>query len=65
MCMSIMIGSLLTSEQKEYFVKGAVLVMLADTLAVHSIGGFKVGVGFALHQCRNCLTTKEMLSTKV
>ena len=39
--------------------------MLADTLAAHSIGGFKVGVGFALRQCRNCLGTKEMLSTKV
>lgn len=46
-------------------VKGAVLVMLADTLAAHSIGGFKVGKGFSLRQCRNCLATKEMLSTKV
>ncbi len=37
---------------------------LADTLAVaaHSIGGFKVGVGFSLRMCRMCLAT---ISTKV
>ena len=35
---------------------------LADTLAAHSIGGFKVGVGFSLRKCRMCLTT---ISTKV
>ena len=34
-------------------VKGAVLVMLADTQAAHAIGGFKVGVGFALRRCRD------------
>jgi len=28
-------------------VRGGVLFTLADTLAAHSIGGFKVGVGFA------------------
>jgi len=43
---------------KRVIVKGSVLAMLADTLAAHSIGGFKVGVGFALCQCRNCLATK-------
>ena len=42
---------------KRVIVKGSVLAMLADTLAAHSIGGFKVGVGFALRQCRNCLAT--------
>ena len=50
---------------KRILVKGAVLVMLSDTLAAHSIGGSKVGVGFALCQCQNCLATKDMLSTKV
>ena len=46
-------------------VKGAVLAMLADTQAAHSIGGFKVGVGFSLRQCRNCLATKDMMSVQV
>ena len=50
---------------KEKFVQGAVLFALADTLAAHSIGGFKVGVGFALRKCRMCLATKEQLSIKV
>ena len=46
-------------------VKGAVLFALADTLAAHQLGGFKVGVGFALRKCRMCLATKEQLSVKV
>ena len=28
--------------------RGTVLLTLADTLAAHQLGGFKVGVGFAL-----------------
>ena len=47
------------------FVKGAVIALLADTLAAHSIGGYKVGVGFSLHKCHNCLATKELMSIKV
>ena len=39
--------------------------LLADTQAAHSIGGFKVGVGFAFRKCRDCLATKEMMSTMV
>lgn len=46
-------------------VRGGVLFALADTLAAHSIGGFKVGVGFALRKCRMCLATQGQLSTKV
>lgn len=46
-------------------VKGAVLFALADTLAAHSMGGFKIGVGFSLRKCRMCLATKDQLSTKV
>ena len=34
---------------------GTVVVLLADTLAAHDIGGFKIGVGFALRKCRVCL----------
>ena len=50
---------------KKFLVKGAVLAMLADTLAAHSIGGFKVGVGFSLRRCRDCMATKESMSAKV
>ena len=32
--------------RKQLF-RGCVLLMLADMLAAHSIGGFKVGVGFS------------------
>ena len=46
-------------------VKGTVLFALADTLAAHSLGGFKSGVGFSLRKCRNCLATYESMSTKV
>ena len=58
-------GCLLTINDKEVFVKGAVLAMLADTLAAHSIGGFKVGVVFSLRKCRNCLATKDTMSVRV
>lgn len=46
-------------------VHGGVLFALADTLAAHDIGGFKVGVGFSLRKCRMCLATKEQMSLKV
>lgn len=39
--------------------------MLADTVAAHSIGGFKVGVGFALRKCRNCMATAETMAKMV
>lgn len=45
-------------------VRGAVLFALADTLAAHSIGGFKIGVGFSLRKCRMCLATKEQILSK-
>ena len=40
-------------------VKGAVVVMLADTQAAHAIGGIKLGVGFALRRCRDCLVNSR------
>ena len=58
-------GCRLTINDKEILVKGAVLAMLADTQAAHAIGGFKVGVGFSLRKCRNCLATKETMSAWV
>lgn len=55
----------MTINDKEILVKGAVLAMLADTQAAHSIGGFKIGVGFSLRKCRNCLATKETMTVRV
>ncbi len=40
-------------------------MVLADTLAAHQLGGFKVGVGFALRVCRDCMATKDMIQDKV
>lgn len=42
--------------------KGPVFVMLVDTQTAHSIGGFKVGVGFALRPYRDCLAITETMS---
>ena len=58
-------GCLLTINDKEVFVKGAVLAVFADTQAAHSLGGFKVGIGFSLRQCRNCLATKDTMRFQV
>ena len=46
-------------------IKGQVLFALADTLAAHAMGGFKIGVGFSLRKCRMCLATHEQLQKKV
>lgn len=45
--------------------KGGVLFALADTLAAHALGGFKIGVGLSLRKCRMCLATADQMSTKV
>ena len=58
-------GVTMTIRGEKEFIRGGVLFLLADTLAAHSIGGFKVGVGFSLRKCRMCLATKEQLSKKV
>lgn len=50
---------------QQKLVKGGALYALADTLAAHAMGGFKVGVGFALRLCRMCMATREQASTKV
>lgn len=55
----------MTIRGKQQTVTGTVLYMLADTLAAHSIGGFKCGFSRALRKCRHCLATHEQLSTKV
>ena len=50
---------------EEKLVRGAVFVMLADTLAAHAIGGFKVGVGLSFRKCRDCLATAASMASKV
>lgn len=50
---------------RDQIIKGTVLYFLADTLAAHSIGGFKGGLSRALRKCRCCLATYEQMSTKV
>ena len=46
-------------------VRGTVLVLLADTLAAHQLGGFKIGVGFSLRKCRQCMATGSDMQTQV
>ncbi len=43
---------------------GTVLLCLADTLAAHQLGGFKVGVGFSLRICRDCMATREVCNIR-
>ena len=43
----------------------SVLLLLADTLAAHSIGGLKAGVGFSLRKCRECMAMYDTMSVQV
>ena len=56
--------SIKVNENNVHF-NGGVLLLLADTLAAHQIGGFKVGVSFVLHKCRDCLASAKDMSDKV
>lgn len=58
-------GVYMTVGGEQRLIRGGVLFALADTLAAHSLGGFKVGVGFSLRKCRMCLATNEQLSQHV
>ena len=46
---------------KEHTIHGALLAFLADTLAAHSVGGFKGSMSFALRVCRSCMITTTHL----
>ena len=46
-------------------VRGTALVLLADTLAAHQLGGFKIGVGFSLRKSRQCMATGSNMQTQV
>ena len=52
-------------QNEEVLVRGATIVMLADTLAAHAVGGFKMGVGFSLRKCRDCMATSDQMHEKV
>ena len=54
-----------TVKQQEVCVKGSLFLFLADTLAAHQIGGYKIGVEFALRKCRNCIATSDDINEKV
>lgn len=50
---------------KVHHLLGTVLAVLADTVAAHQLGGFKIGVGFSLRKCRHCMATSDDMQTKV
>ena len=58
-------GVTITIHGRSMFIQGGVLFALADTLAAHDIGGFKVGVGFSLRKCRMCMATRDQMSVQV
>lgn len=58
-------GIVVQVDGKETRIYGTVLFLLADTLAAHQLGGFKVGVGFSLRKCRQCMVTFNDMQTKV
>ena len=49
----------------EIVVRATLLFALADTVAAHQLGGFKVGVGVSLRKCRDCMATGEEMQSKV
>ena len=58
-------GIMVEVDGREMRVYGTVLVLLADTLAAHQLGSFKVGVGFSLRKCRQCMVTFNDMQTQV
>ena len=45
-------------------IEGALVMVPADTLAAHWLGGFKEGVSFAAKSCRNCEISGNMLAAE-
>ena len=41
---------------------GALLAVIAGTLASHQLGGFKESTSWALRICRSCMATKETIA---
>lgn len=49
---------------KSTIVRGTLAAIVADNLASHQIGGFKVGFGKGFRKCRFCLGTSEDIKNK-
>ena len=47
---------------EHHVLRGALLAFLADTLAAHSLGGFKGSMSFSLCVYRTCMMTSEQLT---
>ena len=47
---------------EHHILRGALLAFLADTLAAHSLGGFKGSMSFSFRVCRTCMITSEQLT---
>ena len=45
----------------QYVLHGGLIAFLADTLAAHSVGGFKGSMSFSLRVCRTCMVTSEQI----
>lgn len=52
-------GYFFTINGKEQLCFGNVILCIGDNEGQHQIGGFKVGIGFALRKCRRCFATAE------
>ena len=53
-------GVSVSVDGQERVLHGALLAFLADTLAAHSVGGFKESMSFALRICRTCMITRPL-----
>ena len=58
-------GLTLTSQGERNVVYGTLFLVLADNLAAHQLGGYKVGIGFSLRKCRVCMATQADIQQKV
>lgn len=58
-------GISIADGNRSTIVCGTVFLALADTIAAHELGGFRVGVGFSLRKCRECIATSSNIHTKV
>ena len=47
----------------DHHIKVALLVILSDNLAAHSLGGFKESMSFAYRICRSCMATTAAIQT--
>ena len=56
-------GLSVTINGNERHFKVGTLACLADTLAIHALGGFKESMSFAYRICRSCMATTEQIQS--